>query len=86
MDEVERLERLSAIADARLGVAEELGWFIASLLAVIVYLKMDSSWLAALVAFVGSYYVATYGYRRNAAKAEDAYFRAGDLGKYSRSR
>ena len=78
------LERHSELADAKLGVAEELGWIIAILAGVSAYLKLQN-WLAGVAIAAVAYFVATYRYRQQAATAEDAYFRAAGLGKYSRS-
>ena len=76
------LQQLSELADARLSVAEDLGWPLAALAATTVYLK----WESLLVSFgiaVASYVLATMKYRRDAAQAEDEYFRIGGLGKYA---
>ena len=76
------LQHQSEVADARLGVAEELGWAVAIFAGVSVYLKWDS-WLFALAVAIGAYLLAVYRYRRRAAQAEDKYFRAAGLGKYA---
>lgn len=78
------LQRHSELADAKLGVAEELGWIIAILAGVSSYLKLQS-WLAGVAVAAVAYFLVTYRYRQQAAAAEDAYFRAAGLGKYSRS-
>lgn len=78
----QELEHLSAIADARLGVAEELVWPIVILTWAAVHLKWDS-WILAAVITVAVYFLVTTPYRRAAAKAEDAYFRQAGLGKYA---
>ena len=85
MSSDEELERMSALADARLGVAEELVWLVVILVWVTVHLKWDS-WMLAAVAAVAAYLLVTTPYRRAAAKAEDAYFRQAGLGKYAGTR
>ena len=81
MDKVEELQHESELADARLGVAEELGWAIAFLAGLVVYLKWDT-WMGGIATGVGAYWLATFQYRRAAAKSEDEYFREAKLGKY----
>ncbi|MEJ8840457.1 hypothetical protein [Ramlibacter sp. AN1133] len=81
MDGNEELQNQSELADARLGVAEELGWAVAFLAGLVVYLRWDT-WLGGVAAAVVAYWLATFQYRRAAAKAEDAYFRQAGLGKY----
>lgn len=76
-----KLQHQSAVADAELGVAEELGWAVALLAGVATYLNWGS-WLIALPVAVGAYVLAVFRYRRRAARAEDEYFRAAGLGKY----
>lgn len=75
------LEQKSKIADAELGVAEELGWGIALLAGAVGYLKADS-WLVAIAVGVAAYYLSTLRYRRRSAAAEDSYFKAAKLGKH----
>lgn len=81
----EELEHRSAIADARLGVAEHLGWTIAFLVGLAVYLRWNT-WIGAVAAAAVAYWLATFEYRRAARKAEDAYFRQAGLGKYAGTR
>lgn len=76
------LQQLSELADARLSVAENLGWLLAAFAATSVYLKWES-WLLALGVAVISYVLTTMKYRRDAAKSEDEYFRIAGLGKYA---
>jgi hypothetical protein len=76
------MQQLSELADARLSVAEDLGWPLAALAATSVYLEWES-WLVALGVAVVSYVLATMKYRRDAAKAEDEYFRIVGRGKYA---
>lgn len=76
------LQQLSELADARLSVAENLGWPLAALAATSVYLKWES-WLLALCVAVVGYVLTTMKYRRDAATAEDEYFRIAGLGKYT---
>lgn len=74
------LEWLSKLADARLGVAEELGWYAAIAIAVAIGLKLE--WWAGVVALYPVYYVVTLQYRKTAERAEDAYFRHAKIGRY----
>jgi hypothetical protein len=83
MEEAERLERLSEIADAKLGVAEDLRWIIAVLVAALVYERTDHSFIYAAVAFVAAFALTVYEFREAATKAEDAWLRATSLGKYA---
>lgn len=80
----QELQHLSEIADARLDVAEELGWVVGVLAAFVVQMKWDT-WVGAIVTVLVVYLIVTLPYRRRAAKAEDAYFKAAHLGKYSRA-
>ena len=79
------LRHQSEVADAELGVAEELGWPLGILAGLVVYLKWDS-WLIAVSVAAGVYVLAIYRYRRRSAQAEDRYFRAAGLGKYAGNR
>ncbi len=81
MTDVSELEEASKIADAELGVAEELGWGLAGLAAIIVHIKVDNWWLT-VASFGLAYWLITLRYRRRSAAAEDAYYRAAKLGKY----
>ncbi|MBI4809604.1 MAG: hypothetical protein HY799_11735 [Nitrosomonadales bacterium] len=81
----EKFERLSQVADAELGVAEELGWAIAVFAALATYLKWES-WLLTAAVGVSAYVLAIYRYRKRAAVAEDIYYRAAGLGKYAGKR
>ena len=76
------LHQTSKLADARLSVAEDLGWPLAALAATSVYLKWES-WVLALGVAVAGYVLTTMKFRRDAAKAEDEYFRIAGLGKYA---
>lgn len=78
---IDHLEIDSKLADARLDVAEELGWPVAVLAGVAVYLFLGNWWLPVLAVPI-TYFGVTYRYRRNAELAEDKYFRAAGLGKY----
>ena len=78
----QELQHLAELADARLGVAEDFGWIVAALALLLVQLKWDT-WIGGIAAAVVSYVFATHTYRRGAAKAEDEYFKAARLGKYS---
>lgn len=76
----DELEVASKIADARLGVAEELGWYAAIAAAMLVGLKLE--WWAGVVALYPVYYILTLRYRNAASAAEDAYFRHARIGRY----
>ena len=80
----EDLQHRSEIADARLGVAEELCWFVVILVTAVIQLKWDT-WMGGIAAAAFSYYFLTLSYRRAAAQAEDDYFKAAHLGKYSKA-
>jgi hypothetical protein len=75
------LQKTSEIADAELGVAEELGWGVAAFAGIAAYLKWES-WLFAIGVFVLAYVASVYSYRRKAALAEDKYYKSAGLGKY----
>lgn len=75
------LEHLSQMADAELGVAEDLGWVIAILCATLFQFKWES-WILSMTAGAIAYVVAIYRYRKRAEIAEDNYFKAAGLGKY----
>ena len=81
MDTELELKAASELADAKLGVAEELGWPIGLLVAISVHLYLHNWWLTIPVTFA-AYYAATYKYRREAKNAEDRYYRFAGLGKY----
>jgi hypothetical protein len=76
------LERASQLADERLGVAEELGWPMALFAGAAAHLAW-SSWALTLLVVPLTYYCATFSYRRQSHRAEDAYYRAARLGKYA---
>ena len=82
MPVAEELEQRSQIADAQLGVAEDFSWFVAVLSGVAAHLKWES-WFITVPVAVAAFVLATFKYRRAAAKAEDAYYRVAMLGKYS---
>lgn len=52
------LQHQSELADAELGVAEELGWAIAVLSGLAAHFKWES-WLLTLPIIIGSYVLAT---------------------------
>ena len=83
-EEATELRVASEIADARLGVAEELAWPLALVAAVAAHLAVGS-WLITVPIGVSAYYVATFKYRRESAAAEERYNRVAGLGKYFRS-
>ncbi len=80
-DDLRAVEHRMELADAKLGVAEDLGWVAAGFAAVAMYLLLES-WLAAIGAFVLIYVVATYKYRKDDKAATDAHERATGTGKY----
>jgi hypothetical protein len=82
MDEHDNLKVAADLADAELGVAEELAWPLAILAAITVHLKLDN-WLITVACAAGAYYLTVFRYRRKATKAEDEYFRSASLGKYA---
>ncbi|MDE2000741.1 MAG: hypothetical protein KGI91_01590 [Burkholderiales bacterium] len=81
-DDEDILRQRSEIADARLGVAEELVWFIAFLIAYVANQHLDSV-IASLAIFALTYFAVTAPYRSQAKTAEDTYFRVAKLGKYA---
>lgn len=81
MNDLQALEIQAEIALQKLGVAEELGWGIAALSAMVVYLKWGG-WLWPAVAFIASYFLVTLRYRRSETAAADAYERASGTGKH----
>ena len=83
-DEIERLERRCEIADARLGVAEELSWPAALFAGAAVHFKWDS-WLAAIGAGLAVYLLAIWRHRRASARAWDEYERATGTGTHIRT-
>jgi len=83
MPPIDDLERASQLADARLGVAEELGWPLALAVATAAHLKWEG-WLLTLAVAALTYYAVTFRYRRASNRAEDAHHRAAGLGKYVR--
>lgn len=82
MQDENELKQRSEVADAQLGVAEELGWPLGIFVGIAVYLHW-SSWLFAVPSAIGAYALAIYRYRRKSAQAEDAYYRVVGLGKYA---
>ena len=74
-NDLEAIHHRMDLADAKLGVAKDLGWVAAGFAAVAMYLLLES-WLAAIGAFVLIYVVATYKYRKDEKAAADAYERA----------
>jgi len=81
-DELKAIKHRSELADAKLGVAQDVGWVAAGFAAVAIYLLLDS-WLAGIGAFVGIYMAATFRYRKEVRAATDAYEKATGTGKNS---
>jgi len=75
------IELRSMLADARLGVADNLSWSCALFASPGVFM-LTKSWLITIAMFGLVYYLASYKYRREASVAEDAYNRSAELGKY----
>ncbi len=78
---IEQLEINSKLEDARLDVAEELGWPFAILAGVAAYMYLHNWWIPVIL-MPATYYAVTYRYRCRAEVAEDKYFQAAGLGKY----
>lgn len=76
------LQHQSELADARLSVAENLGWSMSILGATVAQL-MWGNWFLTVPILVAVYFLVTLKYRREAAKAEDTYYRVAGLGKYA---
>lgn len=77
----EELEQRSIIADAKLEVAESLGWSSAFISLPGVY-YLSESWVITIIGFGLVYYLSTYKYRRDANFAEDAFHKEMGIGKY----
>jgi hypothetical protein len=75
-------ELKSMFADARLGVAEELGWTCAIVAALGLYAFFHSLFIT-IMGFGLIYYTVTFRYRRAANNAEDAFHKHAGIGKYS---
>lgn len=75
------LERACSVADARLGVADSVGWPGAGFAGIAAYLAWDS-WLVAFAIGIAAYVLATHKYKKEHAAAWDAYERATQTGKY----
>ena len=78
----QHLDHLSQLAKARLGVAEDLGWFAAAFAGVSAYLQWNN-WLIAVAVFGVGYYALTYSYRKSAKAATDTFHQAAGLGAHS---
>lgn len=81
MNEFKELEKASEIADARLGVAEDFAWTVATLLALVVYLKWDS-WIFAVGAWALGFFFSTYHLRKESHAAEEAHMKATKTGRH----
>ena len=81
LDLTTKLNIKSQLADAKLGVAEELSWPLAGFAATAAHLAFGS-WLLNFALFAGTYYLATDKFRKDSATAEDKYNQAAGLGKY----
>lgn len=83
MSAEKELEHRVEIADAKLGVAEDLGWIIGLLAGLVVYLKWQS-WFLAIPTVPVIYFLVTYRFRKDSDHCEDEYHRAAGIGRYSR--
>ncbi|MCZ8254460.1 MAG: hypothetical protein O9327_02110 [Polaromonas sp.] len=81
MTPIEELEVASREADARLGVAEDMGWAIAGLSAGILHF-LFGNWFAVGIGFVVVYVGVTHPYRKRSKVAETAYYREAKLGPF----
>ena len=72
------LQMVARLAAARLDVAQRFSWYIAGLLAGVVYLRWDV-WLFAAAAGALGYFLSVADYRREARLAERAYLNAASL-------
>lgn len=79
--DIKALEHRSEVADARLDVAEDFGWAVAGLSALLAGVSWH--WLAGVVALLPVYFTITRPYRAEATRAEDAFHSAAGTGKYS---
>jgi hypothetical protein len=82
VDREAELRRSSELADAELGVAEDLSWWLAIATATATHLAWGG-WFATVLVFGVTYYGATVRYRSKAARAQEAYYRFAGLGAYS---
>jgi hypothetical protein len=78
---VDQLQKTSEIHANRLGVAEDLGWIVGLLSAVIVHEKWGGWLIPGVTIFVVFYFV-TLSYRKKDDDARDAYHRAAGIAKY----
>lgn len=65
------LDYQSKIADAELGVAEELGWHIAIFAGLSVHLQWEN-WLVTIATSIFMYVLSIHKWRKKASKAERA--------------
>ena len=85
MSDQYKLQHQSELADARMGVAENFGWSMSFLGAIVAQLMWEN-WVLTISIFIAIYFLITFKYRREAEKAEDAYYRIAGLGKYARQK
>ncbi len=78
---IDELQKTSEIHANRLGVAEDLGWIIGLLSAVIVHEKWGGWLIPAATIFVVFYFV-TLLYSKKDDDARDAYHRAAGIAEY----
>ena len=74
-------ERACDIADARLGVVEDLRWYIAFLLSCCVYLRWDS-WIGAVLIYWVPIFLLPHFYAKESDAAHDQLERLTGTGKY----
>lgn len=78
------LEHASNMADARLGVAEQFSYPLAFFVALAAHFKWES-WLLSVPVFGIVFWLSVRSYRKASNEAEDAYYKAAKLGKYSKA-
>ena len=81
METEAELEKRCDVALAKLGVAEELRWFIAIPFGLLLWVEHDS-WLLGVAVSIATFFVVPYWYDKDYEAARDAYERATRTGKY----
>lgn len=83
-DAVIAAERACDIADARLGIVEDLRWSIAFLVSCCVYLLWHS-WIAAILIYWVPFFLLPYQVAKESDAAHDRLERLEGTGKYSKA-
>lgn len=83
MESSEELRHLSALADARLEVVEDLIWALSGACGAVAWILWG--WLPGLIVACATFYFVRRPYYMASNKAEDAYYRAAGLGKYAKT-